>query len=166
MDEFQDGLGTAFATDAIDFECEATSINDHDEFFKMIAGCGFEVEGYEAYAKKKEPADESNSQEKSKTEQPTLPKIPTLNELIQHQHSYGPWKAEARKVLELFIVGGLFEDVIIGQLLKEAMVSGSQADPNSIVLTIVALFVLNEVFSDQKDQWQLLAKKAKEFLKR
>ena len=63
MEEFQDGLGQAFATDLIDFECEATSINDHNEFFKMIAGCGFEIEGYEAYVKKREPATESNSQE-------------------------------------------------------------------------------------------------------
>ena len=46
------------------------------------------------------------------------------------------------------------------------MKNGSQAEPDSIVLTIVALFILNEVFSDQKDQWQLLAKKAKDFLKR
>jgi len=29
----------------------------------------------------------------------------------------------------------------------------------------VALYILKEVFEDKKDEWQLLAKKAKEFLK-
>jgi len=30
----------------------------------------------------------------------------------------------------------------------------------------VALFVLKEAFADKKEEWQLLAKKAKEFLKK
>jgi len=32
-------------------------------------------------------------------------------------------------------------------------------------LTIIALYILKEEFPDKKDEWQLLAKKAKEFLK-
>ena len=60
MDEFYNGLGQAFAEDKIDFECEATSISDLNEFFKVVASCGFEIEGYEEYAKKKsKPAAET-----------------------------------------------------------------------------------------------------------
>ena len=44
LNGFQDGLGDAFAGDKVDFECEATSINDHGEFFKMLRDdCGFDV---------------------------------------------------------------------------------------------------------------------------
>ena len=46
MNKFQDGLGTAFASDKLDFECESTSINDHGAFFKMVRDdCGFDIEG-------------------------------------------------------------------------------------------------------------------------
>ena len=40
----------------------------------MIAGCGFEIEGYEGYLKKRpEPTAESNTQEESKTKEPAPP---------------------------------------------------------------------------------------------
>ena len=37
MNNFQDGLGDAFASDKIDFECEATSINNVFEWAKMMS---------------------------------------------------------------------------------------------------------------------------------
>ena len=46
LNKFQSGLGDAFATDKVDFECEATSINDHAAFFTVLRDdCGFDVEG-------------------------------------------------------------------------------------------------------------------------
>ena len=46
MNKFQEDLGTAFATDKIDFESESTNINDHAAFFKMCReDCGFDIEG-------------------------------------------------------------------------------------------------------------------------
>ena len=46
LNGFQGGLGDAFGADKVDFECEATSINDHGEFFKVMRDdCGFDVEG-------------------------------------------------------------------------------------------------------------------------
>ena len=36
MNRFQAGLGDAFATDKIDFECEATAINDHEAWAIMM----------------------------------------------------------------------------------------------------------------------------------
>ena len=36
MNNFQEGLGDAFASDKIDFECEATSINDHQAWAIMM----------------------------------------------------------------------------------------------------------------------------------
>lgn len=38
-------------------------------------------------------------------------------------------------------------------------------DKTTISLTLLALYILREVFDDRKDEWELLAKKAKEYLK-
>jgi hypothetical protein len=34
-----------------------------------------------------------------------------------------------------------------------------------VLCTIAALFILEEFFSDKEDEWQLLAKKARDFVK-
>jgi len=34
-----------------------------------------------------------------------------------------------------------------------------------VLVTLLALLVLEEVFEDQEDEWQLIAKKAKSYLK-
>ena len=40
LNDFQDGLGDAFASDKTDFECEVTSINSHADFFKALEPFG------------------------------------------------------------------------------------------------------------------------------
>ena len=46
MNKFQEGLGTAFASNKLDFEFESTDINDHGAFFKMLRDdCSFLIKG-------------------------------------------------------------------------------------------------------------------------
>ena len=110
-----------------------------------------------AKKKKNEKKAESSSTKKTAT--------PSFTDLIHYQRSDGPWTKNARPVLEQFIAGANLQDETIETLIKQALSEGSQADSEDLYLTIVALFVLKEVFADKKEEWQLLAQKAKEFLK-
>ena len=56
-------------------------------------------------------------------------------------------------MIEKFIAGGNLEDETIDTLIKEAVDDGSSADLDSLRLTIVALFILKEVFSERKNEW-------------
>ena len=49
-------------------------------------------------------------------------------------------------------------------LLGAMQIQVNGVDPRCVYLTLVALYVLSEAFEDEKDEWKLLAKKAKDFL--
>ena len=50
-------------------------------------------------------------------------------------------------------------------LLVAVQLEMSEVDPRCVYLTLLALYILKEGFDSKKDEWQLLAKKAKDFLK-
>lgn len=50
------------------------------------------------------------------------------------------------------------------KLLEGISITAKDVTSRNIYLTLVALFVLQEEFEDKKDEWKLIAKKAKNFL--
>ena len=90
---------------------------------------------------------------------------PTFETLISLQASDGNWVKNSERTLVNFFSDGNIEDSTIESLLTEAKSKGSSADMRVVHLTIVALYILKEEFPERKDEWQLLMKKAKEFLK-
>ena len=67
-------------------------------------------------------------------------------------------------ISKFFNDGGL-KDQAIEEAVKQALSRGSAAEPASLVATITALFILKEVFSDYKDEYEMIEEKAKDFLK-
>ena len=64
-----------------------------------------------------------------------------------------------------FFTDSNIQDAIIDQVIAQAKSDGSSADPLMIHYTIIALFILKETFDMKKAEWQMIAKKAKEWLK-
>lgn len=50
-------------------------------------------------------------------------------------------------------------------MVSKIQINNSSVDVRCIYMTLVALYVLKEVFKRNKNEWQLIAQKAKEFLK-
>ena len=95
---------------------------------------------------------------------PTATPIPTFDNLIENQHSDGFWTSKAEAVLQLFTVSNELKDETVQELIgKVKFTAGTDLD--CVYLTLVALFILREVFEDKKDEWELIAKKAKDYLK-
>ena len=92
----------------------------------------------------------------------------TFKALIGCQHSSGFWPQISKSVLNTYslsgnCMGGLIE---IDLELKALQAAGTLTAPiEDVLLTIAALFVLQEKFDDQEDEWALIAKKAKAWLK-
>ena len=57
----------------------------------------------------------------------------------------------------------LKDETVQGLISEVKFTDGTDSD--CIYLTLVALFILREVFDDKKDEWELIAKKAKDYLK-
>ena len=61
------------------------------------------------------------------------------------------------------MVDGSIKDSTVENLLSEMELKGSDSD--CVYFTLVALYILKEAFDAKKDEWAMLAKKAKDFLK-
>ena len=85
--------------------------------------------------------------------------------MIAHQVSDGNWSKGAESTILNFFSDESIQDATIESLIAQAKSVGSKEDPKIIHLTIVALYILKDEFLHKKDEWQLIAKKAKDFLK-
>ena len=90
---------------------------------------------------------------------------PSLETLIRHQHTDGYWNMSAESVLKEFIAGSYITDAAVEGMLSEVKIENSNINSRCVYLTLVALFVLKEEFDGRKGEWQLIAKKARDFLK-
>ena len=41
----------------------------------------------------------------------------------------------------------------------------TEVDPQGVYLTLLVLYILKQQFNDKKDEWEMIAQKAKDFLK-
>jgi hypothetical protein len=93
------------------------------------------------------------------------PKTATFKELIACQHSSGYWPESCQQLLSSFFKdGGCQDAVLISEL--QALAKGLSSPVGDVLTTILALFILQEKFEDREDEWTLLAKKAKAWLKK
>ena len=67
-------------------------------------------------------------------------------------------------IREFFSDGSLSDSTIIDLVMK-ALSEGSSADPETLILTIASLYILKEAFGQRREEWALIADKAKDFLK-
>lgn len=92
---------------------------------------------------------------------PTQPKL-TLKELISFQRTSGEWDEQSLDKLASFF-GGSCEDAAVFTEI-EAQIS-AKSKLQAAFTTLIALFILQEAFEDDQDKWQMIAKKAIDFLK-
>ena len=87
-----------------------------------------------------------------------------LSSIINLQSSAGNWKSESRDTLVSCLDGEeLFEDADVMQALN-ALELKEGADKSLIYLTLLALFILEEAYWDEKQSWTMIATKAKKYL--
>ena len=136
--------------------------DEEDDDLEMVDGGMMKSAAIESYA----PAQTNSAMQQipiKEAKSPTNP-IPTFNALIDNQHSDGFWTSKAEAVLKKFTVSGELKDATVQELIGQVKFADG-TDQDCIYLTLVALFILREVFDDRKDEWELIAKKAKDYLK-
>ena len=87
--------------------------------------------------------------------------VPSFKDVIQQQHIDGYWKDSAESILSQFFMG---KTIIDAAVLDEI----NKADIENVIranLTLVALYILQEEFEGREEEWKLIAKKGKEYLK-
>ena len=105
-----------------------------------------------------------NIQEAKTTMTNTKPK-PSFETLISFQLTEGKWDKNCEANLKDYFTDSNIEDPIIEAVLAQAKSDGSSADPMMIHFTLIALYILKETFDMKKQEWLMIAKKAKEWLK-
>lgn len=91
---------------------------------------------------------------------------PAFRNVIGCQHNTGYWASDT-----LYVFEGLFkekqaDDVTVREHLSALINVDPEADKDTLYMTLLAIYVLAEVFADEEDQWILLVRKAKTFLKK
>jgi hypothetical protein len=81
----------------------------------------------------------------------------TLKDIINGQSSAGYWTS---RDLVVGLASGLSEEK-----LREAVGKLGTTAIDIVVFTLMALWILEQSFEDQEDEWQMIAAKAKTFLK-
>ncbi|CDW74004.1 UNKNOWN [Stylonychia lemnae] len=87
-------------------------------------------------------------------------KASKLDSLINDQSSVGNWNSA--KLIFSFLNENLFAEDLerdITQMIKDKNLQ------KQVLLTILALFILKEIFDDKEDEWVMIAKKAKTYLR-
>ena len=109
----------------------------------------------------------SSARECSAAEEKSSVKIsikPRMALIIQEQHHTGYWPADKRTFINDCIVGTNKDDSKVMQSLKN--LGTIEMDKISqLYTTLLAIFVLTKVYSNEKSTWQLLVEKAKTYLK-
>lgn len=86
----------------------------------------------------------------------------TFESLINTQHTNGFWPSAAKLNLSAFLRDGQTEDSEV----REALAQETLTEELEVVYTtLVAIFILQEKYEDRADEWALLARKAKSFLR-
>ena len=118
--------------------------------------------------KKKESLPRAAIAEESKTstlKRSASPKsgstAPTFESVIASQCTEGYWPQSTKDSLAAFFMNSVVEDPDV----KEAVSNLGSADAEQIYATLLAIFVLMEMFSHKEDEWTLLVRKAKAYLK-
>merc|ERR1712004_388113 len=108
-----------------------------------------------AYEESMEMAEESFVEDSSAESREPEPTVYTLEDLIASQHmTKGYWKDESEEILEQFFKCGCIDDPVESKL------------PDwTTYLTLVAIYVLEVKFADNDDEWYLIAKKGREYLR-
>lgn len=82
--------------------------------------------------------------------------------MIKGQASSGFWEASSRDILAQCIEGEQIEDQTVREALEQL---GLQDEAlNTAYLTLLALFILEEAFIEHEEEWQLIMRKAEEYL--
>ena len=91
---------------------------------------------------------------------------PTFEHVISLQHGAGYWYSNTRPHFKAFFKNGQTDDADVRQALEALSASLTpEADKETILVTLLAIYVLTEIFDDKEGQWTLLVRKAKTFLK-
>jgi hypothetical protein len=100
----------------------------------------------------KESANIAIQESAIKKQQKVTEKVPcSYKEVVKLQSTNGSWSDSAEPFLS--------------QFLRSAPVSSSISD-KTVLMTLLALCVLESVFGDEEAEWQMIAKKAKLFLQK
>ena len=91
---------------------------------------------------------------------------PNFEHVISLQHGAGYWYSNTRPHFAAFFKNGNTDDADVRQALEALSASlKPEADKETILVTLLAIYVLTEIFDDKEGQWTLLVRKAKTFLK-
>ena len=90
--------------------------------------------------------------------------VPSFQTVIKGQSSEGFWDSSSREVLAKRIDGDTIEDVAVRQALVDAGLTAESQE--RAYLTLLALFILEEVFIEKENEWQMIAQNAKKFLEK
>lgn len=92
--------------------------------------------------------------------QPSTSKRPAFNAVIMGQSAVGNWKQEGFETLRKCIEDDGRDQSFFDKLRRHF------ANPEEVYMTLLALYILEEGFADREDEWQLIANKAKDWLKK
>jgi hypothetical protein len=106
-------------------------------------------------------------EERSKLAAKPSQKSVSFKELVACQHSSGFWPETCKQLINNFFKDGSCHDQSLLNELQTLTTSGKKllSPIGDILMTIIALYVLEEKFEDNEEEWTLLAKKAKAWLK-
>ena len=91
---------------------------------------------------------------------------PTFEHVITLQHGAGYWYSNTRPHFAAYFKDGQTDDADVRQALEALSASLTpEADKETILVTLLAIYVLTEIFDGKEDEWTLLVRKAKTFLK-
>ena len=83
--------------------------------------------------------------------------------MLQGQTSEGNWSVDSRSVLTTYIEGSFIDDADVQQALESVQLADG-ANRETIYLTLLAIYILQEAFPDYEDEWTLIVRKARTFL--
>lgn len=100
---------------------------------------------------------------KQSVQKPSAPKSsgPSLESVIASQSTEGYWPASTKASLAAFFKDGMVDDSDVFEIVANL----GSADAEQIYATLLAIFLLTEAFSHKEDEWTLLVRKAKAYLK-
>ena len=117
-----------------------------------------------------EEEEEEEEEKKSSIDQgQTSKQLLSLEEIINGQASDGSWNFNIKLLTSLSLLLGVTLESLENFKQNELALLVTSKDDVQILeilfITIVSLFALKEKFEDKEDEWQMIARKAKGFLK-
>ena len=91
-------------------------------------------------------------------------RIATFEALIESQHQNGFWKKSAEQVLSSYFTNGKIDDGRVKAVVDSVSIPLEDVDKRSVYLTLLALYILREVFGEKQTEWMMIEKKARDFL--